>query len=308
MDELTKRQPEEVSRVLPIPELVESFLRAQDIREVSKQAYKVGLERFVSWLSSEGTTQPDRSTILAFKSHLGELGLSPNTVNSYLVSIKRFFCFLESIRKYPNVARDIKGVPQPKGHLRESLTLAQVKDLLAQIDTSTLQGKRDFAMVNLMVRTGLRTIEVVRANVEDVRQEAGEPVLWIQGKGKSSKGDFVILVEKALNPILAYLAARGKADPGDPLFTSISDRNEGERLTTRTIRGIVKAALRKINIESDKLTAHSLRHSFATLSLRAGAPLIQVRDALRHSSIETTEIYAHNLERLEKGAERFIDF
>jgi integrase/recombinase XerC/integrase/recombinase XerD len=212
------------------------------------------------------------------------------------------------MRKYPDVAKGIKGIQQPKGHMRESLTVSQVKDLLAQIDTSSLRGKRDFAMVNLMVRTRLRTIEVVRANVGDVRQEGGEALLFVQGKGRDSKDAFVILTEKALNPILAYWKARGKADPGDPLFTSISDRNEGERLTTRTIRGIVKAALRKINIESDKLTAHSLRHSFATLSLRAGAPLIQVRDALRHSSIETTEIYAHNLERLEKGAERFIDF
>jgi len=308
MDELTKRQPEEVSRVLPIPELVESFLNAQDIREVSKLAYKTGLERFVSWLSAEGTTQPDRETILRFKKYLIELGLAANTANSYLTAVKRFFAYLEGMRKYPDVAKGIKGIQQPKGHMRESLTVSQVKDLLAQIDTSSLRGKRDFAMVNLMVRTGLRTIEVVRANVGDVWQEGGEALLFVQGKGRDSKDAFVILTEKALNPILAYWKARGKADPGDPLFTSISDRNEGERLTTRTIRGIVKAALRKINIESDKLTAHSLRHSFATLSLRVGAPLIQVRDALRHSSIETTEIYAHNLERLEKGAERFIDF
>jgi len=308
MDELTKRQPEEVSRVLPIPELVESFLNAQDIRQVSRQAYKVGLARFVSWLNAERIPQPDRETILRFKSHLSELGLAANTANSYLTAVKRFFAYLEGMRKYPNVAKDIKGIQQPRSHLRESLTVSQVKDLLAGIDASSLRGKRDFAMVNLMVRTGLRTIEVVRANIEDVRQEGGEALLFVQGKGRSSKDAFVILVEKALSPILAYLAARGKVDPGDPLFTSISDRNEGERLTTRTIRGIVKAALRKINIESDKVTAHSLRHSFATLSLLAGAPLIQVRDALRHSSIETTEIYAHNLERLEKGAERFIDF
>lgn len=308
MDELTKRQPDEVSRVLPIPELVESFLNAQDIREVSRQAYKVGLARFVSWLSAEGTAQPDRETILRFKKYLIELGLAANTANSYLTAVKRFFTYLEGMRKYPNVAKDIKGIQQPKGHLRESLTVSQVKDLLSQIDTSTLRGKRDFAMVNLMVRTGLRTIEVIRANVEDTRQEGREALLFVQGKGRDSKDAFVILTEKTLNPILAYWKARGKADPGDPLFASISDRNEGERLTTRTIRGIVKAALRKINLESDKLTAHSLRHSFATLSLRGGAELVQVRDALRHASIETTEIYARNLERLEKGAERFIDF
>jgi integrase/recombinase XerC/integrase/recombinase XerD len=308
MDELTTRQPEEVSRVLPIPELVRTFLDSQDIREVSKLAYKVGLERFVSWLNAERIPQPDRETILRFKSHLIELGLAANTANSYLTAVKRFFTYLEGVRKYPNVAKDIKGIQQPRGHLRESLTLGQVKDLLAGIDTSTLQGMRDFAIVNLLSRTGLRTCELVRADVRDIKQEAAEALLYVQGKGRSSKDSFVLLTEKALNPILAYWKARGKADPGDPLFTSISDRNEGGQLTTRTIRGIVKAALRKINIESDKLTAHSLRHSFATLSLRGGAELVQVRDALRHSSIETTQIYLHNIDRIEKAAERFIDF
>jgi integrase/recombinase XerC/integrase/recombinase XerD len=308
MDELMKGQPEEVSRVLPIPELVESFLRAQDIREVSKLAYKVGLERFTSWLNAEGIPQPDREAVLRFKKSLIESGLAANTANSYLTAVKRFFAYLEGMRKYPNVAKDVKGIQQPRIHLRESLTIGQVKDLLAQIDISSLRGKRDFAMMNLMVRTGIRTCEVIRANVEDVRKQAGETLLWIQGKGRDSKDAFVILTEKSLNPIFAYTRARGQVVAGDPLFASISDRNKGGRLTTRTIRGIVKAGLRRINIESDKLTAHSLRHSFATLTLRAGAPLIQVRDALRHSSVQTTEIYARNIERLEQGAERFIDF
>lgn len=71
---------------------------------------------------------------------------------------------------------------------------------------------------------------------------------------------------------------------------------------------MIKESLRKINVESNKLSAHSLRHSFATLSLRAGAPLIQVKEALRHASIETTQKYLHNIDRIEKGAERYIDF
>jgi len=71
---------------------------------------------------------------------------------------------------------------------------------------------------------------------------------------------------------------------------------------------LIKRHLRDIDIESRRLTAHSLRHTFATLALRAGAPLIQVKDALRHASIETTRKYLHNLERIEKGAERYIDF
>ncbi len=296
------------SKALSIPGLVMSFLSAQDVKEISKTAYQKGLERFLSWLSSNNITQPDREAIVKFKSFLMETGLSANTVNSYLVAVKRFFAFLEGIRKYPNVAKDVKGLKQPKSHLREALTAPQIKDLLDQIDTTTIQGKRDFAIINLMARTGLRTIEVVRANVEDMKQEGEEALLFVQGKGKDSKDLFVILTKKSLNPILVYLKARGKAKPEEPLFVSLSDRNGGERLTTKTIRQLVKDNLRKINIDNKKLSAHSLRHFFATQSLRSGAPLLQVKEAMRHASVETTQKYLHNLDRIENGAERYIDF
>ncbi len=295
-------------KALNVPELVDSFLASQDVREISRVAYRKGLERFLSWMAENRIEQPDRESVLRFKSFLVESGLAANSVNSYLVAVKKFFTYLEGTRQYPNVAKDVKGIQQPKGHLREPLTIAQIKDMLSQIDTSTLPGKRDFAIVNLMARTGLRTIEVIRTNVEDVRQQGGEALLYVQGKARDSKDAFVILTEKSLNPIFAYTQARGQAVAGDPLFASISDRNKGGRLTTRTIRQLIKDSLRNIGIESRKLSAHSLRHSFATLALRAGAPLIQVKDALRHSSIETTQKYLHNIERIEKGAERYVDF
>ena len=308
MKAIMKASGGDIIKTLNVPELVTSFLASQDVRPISKVAYQKGLERFLSWLAENGIEQPDRESILKFKSFMVESGLSANTVNSYLVAVKRFFAYLEGIRKYPDVAKGIKGITQPRDHLKESLTAAQVKELLSQVDISAFQGRRDFAIINLMVRTGLRTIEVVRADVEDVKQEGGEALLFVQGKGRDSKDSFVILTEKALKPILAYLKERAPVDPGDPLFASISDRNKGRRLGTRTIRRLIKDHLKKINIESRKLSAHSLRHSFATLTLRAGAPLIQVKDALRHASIETTQKYLHNIERIEKGAERYIDF
>jgi len=308
MKELEKFDKGKLTRSLHIPDLMADFLAAQDVREISRLAYRKGLEKFLSWIATEGIKQPDREAILKFKAFLKESGLSANTINSYLVAVKRFFSYLEGARKYPNIAKDIKGLKQPKGHLREALTVSQIKDLLAQFDTLTLQGKREFAIVNLMARTGLRTIEVVRANIGDIKQEGGEALLFVQGKGRDSKDDFVILTEKTSKPILAYLKARGRIKPEDPLFASSSDRNKGQGLTTRTVRQIVKDNLRKININDPKLSAHSLRHFFATQSLKGGAPLIQVREAMRHASIETTEKYLHNIDRIEQGAERYVDF
>jgi len=297
-----------VARTLDMPALIEDFLAAQDVRPISKEVYRKGMERFFSWISSNGIQQPDREAILRFKTFLIELNLAANTVNSYLVAVKRFFAYLEGKRLYPDIAKGVKGAKQPKVHLREALTISQVQEMLAAIDTSTIRGKRDFSMINLMARTGLRTIEVIRADVEDIKQQGGEALLFVQGKGRDSKDDFVILTDAALRPIRRYLKARGSLDQKAPLFVSLSDRNKGQRLTTKTIREAVKNYLKKVNIDSPKLCAHSLRHFFATQALKAGSPLLQVKDAMRHASIETTQKYLHNLDRIEKGAERFIDF
>lgn len=307
--EISKLEDQPIaSRALRMDELIQEFLDSQDIRPISKEVYRKGLERFSSWLRSNGIQQPDRRSILRFKNFLVELGLAANTVNSYLVSIKQFFSFLEGSRIFPDIAKTIKGLRQPTGHLRAAFTISQVKDMLDAIATSTIQGIRDFAIVNLMARTGIRTIEIVRANVEDIKQQGGEALLFVQGKGRDSKDDFVILTDAALKPIRRYLKARGSIVQDSPLFVSLSDRNRGQRLTTKTIRERILGYLKKINLDNSKLCAHSLRHFFATQSLRSGAPLIQVRDAMRHSSIETTQRYLHNLTRIEEGAERYIDF
>lgn len=306
--DLIKAGKGRLARRLDMPNLISSFLAAQDVREVSKNAYRKGLEKFCSWLEFEEITQPAREDILRFKVSLQNVKLSANTINVCLSAVKRFFAFLEEKRLYADIAKGIKGARQPKNHLRESLTSSQVKDILSMIDIATIQGKRNYALINLMARTGLRTIEIVRANIEDMKQEGGEALLFVQGKGRDSKDEFVVLTEKTLKPILVYLRTREKADPKAPLFVSLSDRNKGQRLTTKTLRGLVKELLRKIDVDSSKLSAHSLRHFFATQSLKAGAPLMQVKEAMRHKSVETTQRYLHNLERTEKGAERYIDF
>ena len=151
-------------RVLNLGELTDQFLAAQDIRETSRTVYRKGLERFGHWLEVNGIQQPDREDILKFKMFLVESGLAANTVNGYLVAVKRFFAYVEGMRLYPDVAKNVKGVKQPRNNLRESPTVGQVQAVLAKLDTTTVQGKRDFALINLMARTGLRTIEVIRAD------------------------------------------------------------------------------------------------------------------------------------------------
>jgi len=261
----------------------------------------------VEWVGERGIGQPTQEDILAYKGFLGTQGLSPLTVSGYLVPVRRFFEWAEGMKIYPNVARGIRGAKRSRGFMKDPLTVDQVKALLGDIERDGEGGERDFALLNLLIRTGLRTIEVARADVGDIRQEGGEAVLWVRSKGRDAKDEFVLLTEETLKPIRDYLQARGKIEGAEPLFASVSDRNRERRLTTRSIRRIVKQHLVGVGLISGRLTAHSLRHTAITLALQGGATIQEARALGRHADINTTLVYAHNIDRLLHAPERRID-
>jgi integrase/recombinase XerC/integrase/recombinase XerD len=292
--------------------LVDRFIASQDVSKPSRATYSRQLKQFTSWLLKTGKVEAlntlQREDILAYREYLLSIGKSANTVAGYMTSVRKFFEWLEGEKIYPNIARGVKGTRKAKGFRKDCLTQGQIREALASIDRGGLEGLRDYALFNLLVRTGIRTIEVVRGQVGDLRQQGGEAVLWVQGKGRDSKDDFVILIDEALRPLREYLSTRGNLVDTDPLFASISDRNSGERLTAKSIRRIVKGILRGVNLNDKRLSAHSLRHTAISLSIKGGASLEQAQAMARHTDPKTTMTYFHNAARIESGAERFIQF
>lgn len=128
-------------------------------------------------------------------------------------------------------------------------------------------------------------------------------VLFVHGKGRSGKDDFVVLTEALRKDIECYLDARGHYSPTDPLFASTSNRNKGGRLTTRSVSGIVKNALRNIGLDSERYTAHSLRHTSVTYALMGGASVEETQKMARHADISTTMQYAHHVDRVRHASE-----
>jgi integrase/recombinase XerC/integrase/recombinase XerD len=297
---------------ITLQKLLARFIDAQDIATSSRATYARQLQQFHVWLEDTGRIhalhQLQRQDILDFKAYLQQEGRSSYTISGYLTAVRRLFEWLEAEKLYMNVARGVKGAKKAKGFRKDTLTPHQLRDALEAMPKDSLDGLRDYALFNLLVRTGLRTIEVARASVADLRQEAGEAVLWIQGKGRHTKDDFVLLTHETLKPIRAYLAARGPLKDSDALFGSHSTKNYGQALTTRSLSRIVKDALRRVNLDSSRLTAHSLRHTAITLSLKGGATVQQAQAMARHSDPRTTMVYAQNLSRIQDGAERFISF
>jgi len=297
-----------IQTTLDYSAIIDRFLLAHDIKPKSKETYRRALRQFFTYLETEGVTRPTRETLLAYKAYLIDKKLSAYTVSAYIIAVRKMFQWTESEHLYANIASQIKGQKKPKGFKKDALSVNQARKLLTDMETETLSGARDYALVNLLVRTGLRTIETARANVEDIRQQGDQAVLYIQGKGRDSKDDLVILTEETLEPIRAYISMRGQGvKDSSPLFISHSDRNYGERLTTRSISRIVKDRLQASGLDDRRLTAHSLRHTAVTFSLIGGASIQEAQTLARHSDINTTLIYAHNLDRISKAPELKID-
>jgi len=290
--------------------LVATFVSAQDVKESSRLLYTRTLTQFFKWIegSKRNLSQMDRTDILEYKDYLlNEEKLSALTVGSYIVSVRKFYEWAESEKLYPNIAKGVKTPKRVQAFKKQHLSEEKSKELLSHFQTLSL---RDYAIVNLILRTGLRTIEVVRADIQDITFKGDRRVLVVWGKGHTEKDDFVVLSDKAYKPIAEYLSSRRGAKAGEPLFTSNSHQNRGERLTTRTISQICKSGLRAIGMDGKEFTAHSLRHTTAVEILKQGGSITDVQAVLRHSSPVTSQIYTESIKeemRLQTAPEMMLD-
>ena len=280
------------------------FVEYLDTSAKTVQTYKRALNQFAKFLQRQEITEPTADTIRAYKREL-TASLKPASVQAYIFTVRRFFAWTEAEGLYPNIAGQIKGAKIDREPKKDYLTSAQVKAVLSKIDRSTVQGKRDYAIIALMVTCGLRDIEVSRADKKDLRTVGNNTALFIQGKGHTEKADFVIIPEATEAAIREYLSAR--PDASEALFTSLSNNSKGQRMTTRSISGVCKEAMKAAGYDSERLTAHSLRHTAVTLALIAnGGNIQEAQQFARHANISTTQIYAHNLEKQNNACSRLV--
>lgn len=295
-----------VNHNVSIVEAVEAFLSECDIRANSKNVYRRGLLNFYRWVEQTGRVIKEltRADILAFKETLLQ-SHSNLTIAGYMVALRRFYEWCEGNKLYPNIAKGIKSPKRKNAYLKEHLRLNQIHQLLQHYENNP----RDYAIVNLLLRTGLRCVEVIRLNVEDIAYKGGQRILKVWGKGRDERDNFVVLTDKAYLPIKAYLDTRGSTTLKEPLFISTSNRNLYGRLTTRTISKICKEGFRAIGIDGKEYTAHSLRHTTAVMLLKNGT-LNDVQSVLRHASPATSQIYTKSIEeelRLQNPSEMKLD-
>ena len=259
------------------PPLYERFVAYIDASEKTVQTYSRALRQFFKWIRREQITQPLREDVIRYRDEL-KVSHKPATVQNYIFAVRQFFRWTAQEGIYPNIADRIKGARVSTRHKKDALTLEQAREILA----------------------------LQRANVEDLRQLGNRMVLYVQGKGEEDRAEYVLITQPVEKAIRQYLRIRGHVGGDEPLFASLSRRNPGERMTTRSISRIIKTAFREAGYDSDRLTAHTTRHTAGTINLLTGGTLQETQELLRHKNINTTTIYAHNLNKLESMSEERI--
>lgn len=249
----------------------------------------------------------------------------PNTVKQYLQSVCQFFKWTASEGLYPNIADNIHA-PKVKAdtHRKEALSAADVltieksiaanaeqrtteaaasvKDTAGRIDRATEQGKRLYAMYLLAVNCGLRTVEISRANIKDIQTKNGVSSLYVWGKGHTEADTKKTLAPEVKAAIDDYLSSRTDAKTGNsPLFVSTGNRSGGKRIATTTISTMLKRAMQQAGFDSERITAHSLRHTAGTNVQELTGNLYLTQQYMRHANPATTEIYLHNDTEKQEG-------
>lgn len=269
------------------------------VREQSKKSYRKSLKAFHEWFSAQGITQPTKQDVKNWCAAMNAENFSVATKNLRLTTIRNFYKWLNAEYGLPNIAENLRGWKETKEHRRGFLSCEEMKQLLNVVDTSTLQGKRDKAIIGVLLTGGLRTIEINRLRIADVIHKGGVTYLNVIGKGRDT-GEDVKISRKTEQLIKDWLATREVVDivsDSSPLFCSLGNNSFGEPLSSNSVSTLCKKYLELAGLKTKEIVAHSLRHSLATNSLMKGASLMEVQQQLRHANLSTTQIYLHEAEK-----------
>jgi site-specific recombinase XerD len=288
-----------------IDRLIEEFLEYLEIEKncspLTLRNYKHYLNRFSDWLK-DNFTKIDLSSIslevikkyrVFLSRFIAKNGspLSRITQSYHVIALRAFLRFLTK-NDYRTISPEKIELPKAESRSLKFLTTEQVERLLAQPEISKPQGLRDKAILETLFSTGLRVSELVSLNRDQIDLERRE--FSVIGKGRRLR--VVFLSKSAAEWLKKYLDLR--TDSWPPLFIRMVNKPEivqdGKklRLTARSIQRIVKKYVKKAKLSVDA-TVHTLRHSFATDLLMAGADIRSVQELLGHKNISTTQIYTH---------------
>jgi integrase/recombinase XerC len=257
------------------------------------EAYRDDLESFVKFLCDDYFTMArdqvdlrrvDHLTVRSYLAFLARRKLARTSIARHLSAMRTFFKYLmrEGIVE-ANPARSV-ATPKREKYLPTVMQPSDVALLLEQPDVTTPLGIRDRAWMELLYASGLRISELVGIDIDDLELRAR----LVKVRGKGSKERIVPFGSKAEAAMRAYMAIREPADEESAVFLNY----RGNRITTRSVARLFDRYLRAASMRAG-ISPHTMRHSFATHLLNAGADLRGIQELLGHASLSTTQKYTH---------------
>lgn len=292
-----------------VTEFLTHLEKERDVSPNTLQAYTRDLEEFVSFMGNYYGARAwswggiDRLAMRGYLAHLTRRGLSKRSIGRSLSAVRTFYKYLHrNDIVESNPARTI-GTPKLEKHLPEYLDLAQMGRLFAAVTTRAMSGRftdvRNAAILELFYSTGMRLSELRGVNRESLDLLSNQ----VKVRGKGRKERIIPVGDRATLALRNYEAKRDEllraiGPGGDRSAFFLSSR--GKRISTTALQRAVTTMLGLVS-EAAGVSTHSLRHTFATHLLDAGADLRAVQELLGHASIQTTQVYTHtSVERIKQ--------
>jgi site-specific recombinase XerD len=257
----------------------------------SKRAYDQALDAFERWCAESGAAEFTKATVQAYRAALEAAGLAASSINVRISAIRKLAVeAADNGLLAPDLAMAIsrvRGAKRRGVRTGNWLTLDQAERLLELPDEKTNKGKRDRAMLALLVGCGLRRQELTGLRIEDIQQRDSRWCI-VDLAGKGNRIRTIPMPHWAKTAVDAWLAVAGFREGLVLGAVNKSDRITGQGMSAQSIYEMVDAYGRELGVS---LAPHDVRRTFAKLAHKGRAPLEQIQIALGHASIQTTERY-----------------
>lgn len=290
----------EIVKYDDVLQLKNSIFDCIDVTENTRKEYLTRIKHFIHFVKLHGL---NFNTYLEYKRYLSSIDtLSVSTKNKYLISAKIFIDGLNSLQRLPfQINTKVRGFKQSKLHKKDGLCDEDISKIVEYCSTlePTVQNLRLKSILSLLIFQGLRQVEITRLNVSDINLK--DKTAFIIGKGQDDK-ELIHLHPSTVKALKTYLQKYRVRDGA--LFRSESNFSSGSRLTTKSIREIIKKVLNELNIDG---STHGFRHFFITKLIKSyKGELLTVSKYSRHRSIQMLEVYNDEIIR-EQDLPRFYN-